>query len=310
MRILLVGAGAIGGYFGGRLLAAGRDVTFLVRSKRAEMLKRTGLVIESPHGNVQIPDPPTVQAQALKQPYDLIVLSCKAYDLEGAIESFAPAVGSNTAILPLLNGLRHLEVLDAKFGPKAILGGLCFISVSLGAEGRISHFGPHQSLTFGERDGTRSVRSQEILQELAAGRFDVVRSDGIVQDMWEKWVFIASGAGITSLMRSSVGDYLNAGADSIALALVGECADIAAQSGHAPSEATLTRARAFLTQPGSDFVASMTRDIERGSRTEVEHILGDLLRRRTNTKTNGVSLLDVACAHVRTYEVRRARTSG
>jgi len=102
MKTLIVGAGAIGGYFGGRLLEAQRDVTFLVRPRRAEQLRKTGLVIRSPYGNVEIPSPPLVQAQQLSQPFDLILLSCKAYDLDSAIESFAPAVGPNTAILPLL----------------------------------------------------------------------------------------------------------------------------------------------------------------------------------------------------------------
>src|SRR5262245_17021111 len=107
MRFLVVGAGATGGYFGGRLLETGRDVTFLVRPARAERLAQTGLSITSPAGNATLPSPPTVLAADLKKPFDVVVLSCKAYDLEQAIESFAPAVGPQTAIIPLLNGMRH-----------------------------------------------------------------------------------------------------------------------------------------------------------------------------------------------------------
>ena len=308
MRTLVVGAGAIGGYFGGRLLAAGRDATFLVRPRRAQQLREYGLNIDSPVGNASIANPPTVLAGNLRPQFDLVLLSCKAYDLGGAIQSFAPGVGPDTVILPLLNGLAHLDALDARFGASAVMGGLCFISVSLDATGRIGHFAAHQSLVFGERDRSRSPQAEAILKELQTGGFDVARSHNIIQELWEKWVFIASGAGITSLMRSPTRDYLAAGGANLALRLIDECAQIAAQAGHAPSQATLARAQAFLTAQESDFVASMARDIEKGNRTEVEHILGDMLKRRT-AAPDGLSLLEVACAHVRAYESKRARTT-
>ena len=137
MRFLVVGAGAIGGYFGARLLEAGRDVTFLVRPARAEKLAATGLVVTSPAGDVALPTPPTVLAADLREHFDVVVLSCKAYDLDGAIESFAPAVGPSTAVVPLLNGMRHLDALDARFGADRVLGGSCFISARLGEGGQI-----------------------------------------------------------------------------------------------------------------------------------------------------------------------------
>src|SRR5438874_6690709 len=116
MRILVVGAGAIGGYFGGRLLQAGRDVTFLVRPRRAAELASAGLVIKSPNGDVTLKDPPRVEADKLKDNFDVVLLSCKAFDLDDAIKSFAAAVGPNTAIIPMLNGMKHLDTLDSKFG--------------------------------------------------------------------------------------------------------------------------------------------------------------------------------------------------
>src|SRR5215467_9791969 len=139
MRILVVGAGALGGYFGGRLKEAGRDVTFLVRPRRAEHLAKTGLVVRSPKGDITIAAPPTVLAENLTAPFDLILLSCKAYDLQDAMDSFAPAVGANTAILPLLNGMKHMDLLGARFGASAVLGGQCIISATLDGEGRILH---------------------------------------------------------------------------------------------------------------------------------------------------------------------------
>src|SRR5262245_24342907 len=162
MRFLVVGAGATGGYFGGRLLEAGRDVTFLVRPARAERLAATGLSIASPAGNVTLRSAPTVLANQLRTAFDVVILSCKAYDLDGAIESFAPAVGAHTVVLPLLNGMRHLDALDARFGADAVLGGSCFLSAKLDAEGQIVHISDVHRLTFGERGGGWSQRVEAI----------------------------------------------------------------------------------------------------------------------------------------------------
>src|SRR5579864_5063637 len=171
MRVLVVGAGAIGGYFGGRLLQAGGDVTFLVRPKRAAELASAGLVIKSPNGDVTLKNPPTVQADKLNENFDLVLLSCKAFDLDDAIKSFAPAVGPKTAILPLLNGMRHLDVLDQRFGANAVLGGLCAIAVTLNEQREIVQLTPMQSLGFGERDGKMSDRVRAIADVMAAGKF-------------------------------------------------------------------------------------------------------------------------------------------
>jgi 2-dehydropantoate 2-reductase len=171
MRILVVGAGAIGGYFGGRMLQAGADVTFLVRQKRAAELAAAGLVIKSPLGDVTLKDPPTVQADKFAEQFDVILLSCKAFDLDDAIRSFAPAVGPNTAIIPLLNGMRHLDTLDAKFGRGRVLGGLCAIAVTLNQKREVVHLQPLQSLTFGERDGTTSDRVHAIAEVMEKGNF-------------------------------------------------------------------------------------------------------------------------------------------
>ena len=306
MRVLVVGAGAIGGYFGGRLLEAGRDLMFLVRPRRAAELARTGLVIRSPLGNVDLPAPPIVLADALREPFDLILLSCKAFDLESALESVAPAVGPATAILPLLNGMRHLDVMEQRFGRAPVLGGQCVIATSLDAEGRIMHLNNSHLLTFGERDGSRSPRAEAIASVLSGARFEARLSTAIMQEMWEKWVFIATGAGITSLMRAPIGDIVAAGAAALPTALLQECAAIASRQGFPTSEPSLQRYRAMFTTPGSGLTASMFRDIERGAPTEADHILGDLLS-RAGAKTDAGSLLGMAFAHVKTYEARRAR---
>src|SRR3954466_10342469 len=171
MRILVVGAGAIGGYFGGRMLQSGADVTFLVRERRAAELAQTGLVIKSPLGDATLKNPPAVQAGALKQAFDVVLLSCKAFDLDDAIKSFSPAVGPNTAIIPLLNGMRHLDLLDARFGRERVRGGLCAIAVTLNEPREVVHLQPMQSLTFGERDGTMSARVLAIAEMMDKANF-------------------------------------------------------------------------------------------------------------------------------------------
>jgi len=306
MRILVVGAGAIGGYFGGRLRQAGRDATFLVRPRRAAQLATAGLIIKSPLGDVDLPAPATVTAESLRERFDLILLSCKAYDLAAAADSFAPAVGANTAILPLLNGMAHIDVLSKRFGAGAVLGGQCVISVTLDADGRVLHLNDTHLLSFGELNGAKSPRAVAIAAAMAGARFESRLSTAILQEMWEKWVLIATMAGITCLMRAAVGDIVAAGGGDLALALLDECAAIAAAYGFAPRQDIALRNRAMLTAPGSTFAASMLRDIERGASIEGDHIVGDLVR-RGEAKGIDLPLLRIAYAHLKSYEARRKR---
>ncbi len=309
MRILVVGAGAIGGYFGGRLLEAGRDVTFLVRQRRAAQLAKTGLAIRSPRGDVTLANPPLVMADTLRAPYDLILVSSKAYDLAGAADSFAPAVGPDTAILPLLNGMAHLDYLKGRFGHDKVLGGQCVISVTLDAEGRIVHLNDTHALSFGELNGgAATVRAAAIAAAFAGAKFDSTLSTAILQEMWEKWMFIAATAAATCLMRATVGDIVAAGAVEITTSLLDECVAIATAHGFAPREAIKSRSLTMLTTPGSTFAASMLRDIERGAPIEADHIVGDLLQRDAETGED-LSLLHVAYAHLKAYEVRQRRES-
>jgi 2-dehydropantoate 2-reductase len=306
MRILMVGAGAIGGYFGARLLAAGRDVTFLVRARRAGELAKTGLVVKSRKGDLALPPPPTVAANAIKAPFDLVLVSCKAFDLAAAMDSFAPAVGPATAILPLLNGMGHLDALAARFGRAAVMGGQCAISTVLDGEGRVLHLNDLHLLTFGELDGARSVRAGAIAADFANAGFDGGLTESILQEMWEKWAFIATAAGITCLMRAAVGDIVAAGATDLTLALFKEISTIAADQGFALRPAAAERGRTMLTQAGSAFTASMLRDVEGGRPIEADHMLGDLLK-RGGERLGGYPLLGIAYAHLKAYEARRVR---
>ncbi len=305
MRILVVGAGAIGGYFGSRLLAADRDVTFLVRPRRADQLRRSGLLVSSPLGNLQLPTPPLVEAGDLKGVFGLVIVSSKSYDLEASIKDFAPGMGPDSRVLPLLNGMRHLDLLDAHFGAQRVLGGVARISSTLDADGGIHQLGTFNALAFGARGAGSDIG--EIADGLRVPGFEAHLSGNIMLEMWEKWVFIAAAASTTSLMRASVGDILAADARDIPLQLLQECAAIAAEQGFAPREAANHAALAVLTAPGSGFTASMLRDIEQGRRIEADHIVGDLLGRAPKTLRS--PLLATAYAHLRAYEARRKRES-
>lgn len=308
MRILVLGAGATGGYFGGRLLQHGRDVTFLVRSRRAAQLARHGLVIRSHSGDARLAAPPTLQADQLREPFDLVVLSCKAYGLAQAIDDMAPAVGPHTTVLPLLNGMRHLDLLDARFGADKVLAGQCSIAATLDQDGAIVHLNRMHNLVFGERDGSASSRMQAISAELVGAGFDAHPSDAALQAMWNKWIFLATLAGITCLMRASVRDIVTApgGADAT-LALLEECRATAERAGHAPSHAALAHARGMLTDPASSLTASMLRDLQHGHPIEADHVIGDMLERSGHRPGDG-SMLAIVHAHLKAYEAAHARS--
>lgn len=308
VRVLVLGAGAIGGYYGGRLLAAGRDVTFLVRPARQVELATIGLQIRSQKGEVDLPNPPVVTAAGVVGPYELILLACKGYDLVGALDAIAPAVGDNTLILPLLNGMRHVDVLVERFGRRKVLGGHCMISATLDPAGRVLHLpglGARDLLGFGELDGGITPRVEAVNDELAGAGFQLRASEDELQEMWEKWVGLAVGAGMTCLMRGAMGDVVEAGGADLTLTLLAETLAIAAASGHAPRREFVADMEPRYTEQGSHLTSSLLRDLEHGKRVETDEILGDLLRRAPEPQAR--SLLRIAYVHLKTYEARRAR---
>ena len=307
MRVLAVGAGAVGGYFGGRLLRAGRDVTFLVRPQRAEQIRKNGFAVRAAAGGAEELNARAIVSEQIEAPYDLVLVCCKAYDLESAMDGFAPAVGPETTILPLLNGLRHLDVLSERFGASRLLGGQCIITATLDERGHAVLLGPTATLTFGELNGASSKRTEAIAATMQDAGFAVQVSNAVLLEMWEKWVLLATFAGMTCLMRGAVGDIVAAGAAGLTEALLEECRHIAASQDQVIRPEVLQRIRTLLTQANSTIMASMLRDLERGARTEADHVLGDLLDRQSELAVNTPSLLRIAYLHLKTYEARRAR---
>jgi 2-dehydropantoate 2-reductase len=306
MRILVVGAGSVGGYLGGRLAAAGRDVTFLVRASRAAQLQKDGLRIVSPHGDFAL-TPKLVLASEIDGPYDVIMLAVKAYGLEGAMNDFAPAVGPHTMILPLLNGMRHLDALAAKFGEDAVLGGSTRLSTDLDSDGRIVQLNAFNDIRYGERDRSVTPRIQALQALLSNAGIDEILSPDIIAFMWEKWVMLAASGAMTCLLRGSVGDVVAVkyGRET-ALAIIDECAAIARAAGYPMPEKGMTFTRDFLTKPRSPFTASMYRDLHKGAPVEVDQILADLLARGD---AHGVTtpLLRASCVQLTVYENSRTK---
>ena len=307
MRTLVVGAGATGGFYGGRLAQIGRDVTFLVRPARAEKLRRDGLEIISPLGDatIQVKIITANELRAKPQPFDLIILATKSYSLEQAIDDLAPAVGPETTILPLLNGLRQLDMLDARFGVEHVIGGTCRINSDVDAEGRVLQLSKLGDVTFGERDGQHTERIARINAELSGALFDILLSDDILAAMWHKWYILASLNTICILPEGTVGEVVAVprGLD-FANAAIDECIAIATANGYPPPPDLIAWDRKRVTLPGSDLTSSMFRDMTKSAPVEADHIVGDLLDRGAS---HGVSipLLHATYVRLKVYESQR-----
>ena len=307
MKILILGAGAVGGYWGARLTQAGVDVTFLLREKRAELVRRNGLVVKSPKGDFTVPVK-VVTKGAEGGPYDVVILACKGYDLDSAMDSIAPAVGTDTTIVPMLNGHAHFATLDARFGAARVAGGLARISGMLGPNGEILHSGA-SGVSFGER-GAAPARPALVALDAACKKagIDGGINPDINQDLWDKWVMLGTIASMCAAMRGTVGDIV-AAEDGAALMreTLEECCRVAAAAGHAPSDKVRTGIETGLTQPGGKSVASILGDMEKGGAVEARSIVGDMLMRARKAGLPAPNLR-FAYAHLQAYEARRARS--
>ena len=303
MRILVLGAGAVGGYFGGRLAEAGRDVTFLVRAPRAATLAEKGLKVDSALGDFQVPVK-VATADRVGGPYDLVLLTAKHYDLDAAIDAIRPGVGPGTAVLPLLNGLIHLDHLEAAFGRDRVLGGVAYVGAVLLPDGSIRHVNRMSGIAFGERGGGISERAKAIEQQFANTPVAAPANDNILQEMWEKFVMMGAMAGMNCLMRGNVGEIVaTEEGEALMAEALRECQTVAEAAGFAPRPQSRDRVQALLTERGSVNSASMRQDLEAGRRTEADAIVGDMLRRARHF---GVStpLLRAAWCHLQVHENR------
>ena len=305
MRILVLGAGAVGGYFGGRLAEAGKDVTFLVRGARAAALNQHGLKVESALGDFQVPVN-IATADRVGGPYDLVLLTAKHYDLDAAIDAIRPGVGADTAVLPLLNGLVHLDKLDRAFGLGRVLGGVAYVGAVLLPDGSIRHVNRLSGIAFGERGGGVSERAKAIEQLFSNTPVSAPANDNILQEMWEKFVMMGAMAGMNCLMRGNIGEIMGTqDGERLMLAALAECRQVAEAAGYPPRPQARERVETMLTERGSINSASMRQDLEAGRRTEADAIVGDMLLRAAGFGIE-TPLLRAAYCHLQVHENRLA----
>jgi 2-dehydropantoate 2-reductase len=306
MKILCLGAGAIGGYFAGRLVEAdAADVTFLVREGRRTQLARDGLRVESRYGNFTVPVKTCADGE-IKEHADFVLLTCKAYDLDSAIASIRPAVGPETAIIPLLNGMAHMDTLNAAFGQNRVLGGIAKIGITLQADGVIKHLNDWRYITFGEQDRTISKRALAL--KAAFDKTSVVAEavPNITHQMWEKLVHLSSLAAMTTLMRANVGEIARAPGGSVLMQdMLNRNAAIAAKVGYPPTPAFMANFTTLFADTTATYTASMLRDMERGGPVEADHIVGYML---ALAEKHGLDpmLHRITYANLKAYEQRRA----
>jgi 2-dehydropantoate 2-reductase len=308
MRALIVGAGSVGGYFGGRLAAAGRDVTFLVRPRRAAQLA-DGLTIVSKGEETRVPAK-VVKTGKPAAEFDVILLAVKAYQLDAAIGDFGPYVAQGSMILPVLNGMKHVDVLRARFGSSRVIGGIAKIASTLDERGRILDQADFHDLAYGEWSRERSGRILALDQFMRGAGFDARLSADIERDMWEKWAMLASLAGITCLLDGNIGQVARAsGGIELVKGLVGEIVAAISAAWQPLSQPFKAQVLSLLTDRESSLTASMYRDMKGGYPVEADQIIGDLVTRATD-KGVAVPLLSAALTRLKVYEETRAGHSG
>ncbi len=305
MRLLFLGAGGVGGYFGGRLAEHGADVTFLVRPGRAAQMA-DGLRIDSPKGNAVVAVP-TIGDGDVAGPFDVVVLTRKAYGLDGAMASITPHVAEGTVILPLLNGLTHIQTIEQRFPQATVWGGVAQIPAGLSPDGTVLHFADLAGMIVGPRSGQGATipTASELVDALKGAGIAGKLSDQPEQDLWNKWVYLATLAASTCLMRADVGTILSTDHGARLLTgLLAECVAVAAAEGYPPPDAQMKIYRDQLADRGSKWTASMLRDLQGGGPTEADHILGEMIRLATE---NGIDTpyLGVAYTHLQVYEAGR-----
>ncbi|MGN6128284.1 MAG: ketopantoate reductase family protein [Humibacter sp.] len=310
MRVLVIGAGAVGGYFGARLAQAGLDVTFLLRPERADQVREHGLVIRAVGGEQIRTSPAVVTTDGIDQPFDVILLAVKGTALDAAIADIAPTVGPSSVVLPVLNGIRHLDVLREWFGPERILGGVCLVATERGADGTITQIAPGATLVFGELDGSITDRARALVALFAPAEFDSALSETIEQDMWEKWFFMAAGGAATVLLGGVAGEITAVpNGRSLVQGIIEETSAVIEDRGYPIRPAALKRVSGALLSEGSPFTTSMYRDLVAGRSTEVEPILGDLID-RMQSRGVPVPLLEAATVRLRVHEAQLKAASG
>ena len=304
MRILVVGAGATGGYFGARLAQAGRDVTFLVRERRFQQLQQNGLVLKTPSGT-EVLQPQLAQTGKLTGQFDLIILTVKSFGLDQAIADIAPAVGPDTLIMPILNGMRHIDTLRARFGDK-VIGGLCKINATLGEQGEVVQMTPLHILYYGALDGHNDARLQRVDETLKIAQFDTVFADNIISELWEKWLLLSTLGAVCCIARGNTQQVLRSqGGEALLQGIFAEVLSVLSADGYQERPAVTAKIYETLNNPQVAMTSSMYRDLTHGYEIEADQVIGDLLVRGARSGV-ATPLLNAVYVNLQVYLQNRS----
>lgn len=304
MKMLMVGAGGIGGYFGARLLEKGEDVTFLVREGRKKKIEEEGLRVNSRHGDLHL-QPALLTKTMQAEPFDIVIISTKAYQLEQAIEDIRPFVGEQTMILPLLNGISHIDQLVSAFGEEAVIGGLCFIETTIGEDGSIVQTSPIHQLVYGDRGGKGAARIEKLKSHFDGTKAEFVLSEDIDQDMWHKYMFITAMSGITSLMESPIGPIRELPSGQTAIqSLLEELEAVMTAIGAPIKKGIATIQLDKVNSLDDSMKSSMQRDMEKGQGIEADHLQGHLIEKARQADIP-VPVLETVYTKLKLYEASK-----
>lgn len=278
MRIAVMAAGALGGYFGARMAAAGHDVFFIARGSNLEAIKRNGFRVESVHGDLHLPQPNVTDDPAGVGPVDIILFAVKLWDSEQAARQSIPLVGANTRVIPLQNGVDSAERIAPILGADNVVAGSAYIATVLSAPGVVTHTSNFARMVCGRIDGKPDEYLKAFTDAAQRAGIDITLSDAIERERWQKFVFLVGLSGATATTRKPLGPIL-ADPDTRAffLDLMREVVTVGRARG-VPIPADYAEERMkFAESSPPTFKASMLHDLERGNRLELDWLAGKVV---------------------------------
>ena len=277
MKITIIGAGGVGGYFGARLQQAGADVHFVARGAHLAAMRSDGLRIESPLGDIHLPRVNVTDDPANIGIADIVWLSVKLWDMDAAVRSMRPLMGPDTGVISFQNGVQKDDILRAAFGDRAVMGGVAYIATNIDRPGVIKHTGTMQRLIFGEYDGHRSARGESLLEASIRGGINAELSDDIRKAVWEKFVFLVGLSGSTTTMRQTIGPIRsNPRSRRFLSELMRETVAVGRALGVALPADFAEQRLAFVDGLPDQMTSSMHHDLKAGKRLEVSWLSGSV----------------------------------
>jgi 2-dehydropantoate 2-reductase len=288
MKIAIIGAGGVGGFFGARLQQAGADVHFVARGAHGAAMRVEGLRVESPLGDIHLPRVNVTDNPADIGPADIVWLAVKLWDMDAAITSMRPLMAPHTGVISFQNGVEKDDILREAFGDRAVMGGVAYIATNIDRPGVIKHTGTMQRLVFGEYDGRRSPRAESLLEAAVRGGINAELSDDIRKAIWEKFVFLVGLSGSTTTMRETIGPIRsNPRSRRFLSELMRETVAVGRALGVALPADFAEQRLAFVDGLPEQMTSSMHHDLKAGKRLEVSWLSGGVaqLGERTGVPT-------------------------